>query len=110
MIDPIVMDKNLRTSILSVSANIWDGSRQLSGNLELWEKQVIFKFADFKFSHLNLYIPLKDIENAEEFLVFNLAKNGLRIENKDGKYDMFVLEEGAVFKKALHEQLKKLEE
>ena len=103
------MDKKVQSPILSCSAAIWDGSRQLSGKLELWEKEVVFKLADFKFSHLNLYIPLKDIEKAEEYLVFNLAKNGLRIENKDGKYDMFVLDEGTAFKQALHNQLRKLE-
>jgi hypothetical protein len=92
--------------ILSSPAYLWDGYHQLLGTLELWESEVIFKLSDFKYSHLNLHIAMKNISKVEEFLIFDLAKNGLRIQNKDGKYDLFVLEESEYFKKMLINQLK----
>jgi hypothetical protein len=95
-------------SILSFPALLWDGEKQLSGRLELWKNTVIFHLSAFKASHLSLVIPLAAIEKVEEYLVFDLARNGLRIQNKNGKYDLFVPEDARIFKKALQEQLKHL--
>ncbi len=99
------MKKNAGAPILSVPAAIWDGSHQLSGMLELWPEAVCFRLSGFKNSHLQLYIPITEIERAEEFLVFNLAKNGLRIQSKNGQVDLFVLDEGPRFKKAVLAQM-----
>lgn len=99
------MKKNLRSPLFSTPASLWDGASQLSGNLELWETEVVFRLADFKDSHLNLRIPLADIEKVEEYLVFNLAKNGLRILGREGRYDLFVLEDVRGFKLRLLEAL-----
>lgn len=92
------MKKKLHTPIFSTPASLWDGASQLSGNLELWETEVVFRLADFKDSHLNLRIPLADIEKVEEYLVFNVAKNGLKIQDREGRYDLFVLEDVRGFK------------
>ena len=88
------------------SAFLWDGQRQLPGTLELWEHKVVFRFDDFRDSHLNLVIPIWEILRVEEFLLFEVSRNGLRIENKAGKADCFVLEGLGVFK----EKLRKLME
>ena len=87
--------------ILEFPAHLWDGIRQLPGTLELWEKEVVFRFVNFKDSHLNLVIPISEIEKVEEYLVFDLARNGLRICSKGGRCDLFVLEDGQAFKKAI---------
>jgi hypothetical protein len=100
-----LMKKNPKAPILSVPATIWDGSRQFSGVLELWQKAVCFRLIGFKNSHLELNIPITEIERVEEFLVFDLAKNGLRIQSKNGRSDLFVLDEGALFKNALLAQM-----
>jgi len=101
------MQKIRQTLIYSVPASLWDTFIQLSGILEIWEKELVFRLLDFKDSHLNLCIPFESIEQVKEYLVFDLAKNGLRIQNKDGKFDLFVLEEVSVFKKVLSTQIKK---
>lgn len=93
--------------ILSVPALLWDGSRQLSGILELWETLIFFRLDDFKNSHLQLSIPLTELDIVEEYMVFDLAKNGLRIQSKKGRYDLFVLEEGQRFKKAVLAQMRR---
>lgn len=101
------MQEDSSMLILSVPAMLWDGSRQLSGALELWETRVFFRLDGFKNSHLQLSIPLAELDFAEEYLVFDLAKNGLRIQSKDGRFDLFVLEEGKRFKKAVLAQLRR---
>ena len=102
------MKKDPPAPIFKVSASLWDGNRQLAGTLELWETEVLFRFSDFNNSHLNLTIPLPTIEKVEEYLVYDLTRNGLLIQNKNGKFDLFVLEEVRMFKKALQEQIDRL--
>ena len=80
-------------SILNSHAYLWYGTKQLSGTLELWPTQLVFHFDDFKKTQLTLNIALANIEFAKLFLIFNIAKNGLKVKTKDGKIDLFVLED-----------------
>jgi len=99
------MKKAAHTPIHISPAALWDGIYQLSGILELWEHAVIFRLDDFKKSHLNLTISHAEIASVEEFLVYDLARNGLRIQNKDSKFDLFVLEDAPRFKRLLEQAL-----
>ncbi|TAK37401.1 MAG: hypothetical protein EPO28_12020 [Saprospiraceae bacterium] len=103
------MDMHSLSPIFTTPASLWDGIRQLPGTLELWGQEVVFRFANFKDSHLDLVIPISEIEIAEEYLVFDLARNGLRIESKGGRYDLFVLEDVPRFKHALAKELARLD-
>ena len=91
----------------STPAFLWDGKRQLPGTLELWEHKVIFRFDNFRDSHLNLVIPIWEILRVEEFLLFEVSRNGLCIENRGGQSDCFVLDEPGVFKNKLRERVAK---
>lgn len=99
------MDKNLGPPLFSTPASLWDGATQLPGSLELWETEAVFRPAGFTSGYLSLRIPLAEIEKVEEYLVFNLARNGLRIQSREGKYDLFVLEDIQSFKARLLEKL-----
>lgn len=103
------MSKSNNIPIYATAASLWDGVSQLSGILELWEAEVIFRFIDFKDSHLELIISLKAVERIEEYLVFDLAENGLWIEGKGGKSDLFVLKNVKLFKDQLLTALAKLD-
>ncbi len=102
------MTKNTNAPIYKSSATLWDGTQKLRGCLELWETEIFFRLNEFKESHLNLSIPLTAIEKVEEYLVFDLAKNGLRIQDKQGKYDLFVIDDVHKFKHILLEELARL--
>lgn len=93
--------------IYSSNAFLWNGMNRLPGTLELYTLAVFFRLNNFNESHLNLCIPLAEIEKMEEFLVFDLAKIGLRFYGANGKYDLFVLEDGSVFKKMVYAQIRK---
>ena len=92
---------NKDCTLFSSPAILMDVKNQLSGKLELWETKITFQLDDFKSSHLNLSIPINSIENVEEFLIFNIARNGLRIQNRNGRFDLFVLKESDVLKKMI---------
>jgi len=54
-----------------------------------------------------LQIPLNEIKEVEEFLIYELARGGLRIVNINGHFDLFVLENAAIFKKRLLTEISK---
>lgn len=82
-------------------AALWDGKKQLSGVLTLTPEHLIFQFDDFRKSHLNLQIPLREIEKVESFLIFEISRKGLKVICKDGHEDLFVLDDPLGFKKEL---------
>ncbi len=99
------MKQSTNTPIFVSPAHLWDGHRQLPGQLELWEQELVFRFANFEDSHLQLTVSLSEITKLEEFLIYNVALNGLRIISKDGKADTFVLEQSRLFKHLLEAQI-----
>lgn len=84
-------------SILNSHGYLWDGTKQLSGNLKLCPSQLVFEFDDFHQTHMNLMIELSEIEFVKVFLIYNIALHGLKIKSKDGKIDLFVLEDCSKF-------------
>ena len=99
--------KHPKLVILKSIANLWDGNKQLPGTLSLTSKNLIFEFDDFQKSHLSLTIPLVDIQSAEHFLLFEFARNGLKITSKTG-VDLFVIVDPLIFRKELKKAIGKL--
>ncbi|MCB0650230.1 MAG: hypothetical protein KDC85_03070 [Saprospiraceae bacterium] len=102
------MQKQVTDPVFSTPAYLWDGTNRLPGILELWNTEVVFRFSGFKSSHLNLVIPVSSIEKVEEYLIFDLAKNGLKIQSREDKFDLFVMEEVWKFKNSLTKALDRL--
>ncbi len=92
-------DSNL--PLLNFPAHLWDGYKQLSGTISLTTENLVFRFDDFQKSHLNLKIPIEDIENAESFLLFDISRKGLKISAKNGHEDLFILDDPMGFLKEL---------
>ena len=91
--------------LLQVSAHLWDGHKQLPGKLSLTPKNLFFHFDDFQKSHLNLQVPLLEIKKAETFLLYDLAKNGLKITSSGGQIDLFILADPEQFKKIIFQTI-----
>jgi len=73
----------------------------LSGKLELTADVLIFHFEHFKESSLNLNIPLSDIQEVKVFKLFELANNGLKIKDKTGHTNTFVMDNPRACKKEI---------
>jgi hypothetical protein len=95
------------TTIIISQASLWDGNKQLPGTLTLTAKNLLFQFNDFQKSHLDLRIPLKDISSVDTFLIFEIARSGLRITSIQERTDMFILQDPVSFRKALLKQMEK---
>jgi hypothetical protein len=101
------IEKHPKSFLLQVPSHLWDGNKQLSGTLSLTQKKLIFEIDDFQKSHLSLTIPLVDIESAEHFLLFEFARNGIKITSKIG-VDLYVLDDPLLFRKELKRAIEKL--
>ncbi len=98
----------MKHPIHSTPAHLWDGKRQFPGRLEIWEYKLEFRFEEFPKSHMNLVIPIWEILKVEEFLLFDISRNGIRVENQKGKTDAFVLEKPGIFRKRILSQIEKV--
>ena len=96
------------TPIIITTAYLWDGNKQLPGILSLTPKNLFFEFEDFQKSHLNLQISLQEIKKAETFLIYEIAKKGLKITGRKEQTDLFVLDDPITFRKELLEAMSKL--
>ncbi len=85
--------------IITTEAWLWNGHRRLSGQLLLFAGHLQFEQVEFPDSHLSLTIPLAEIMEMEEFLLFGLARNGLLIRSRSGRQDLFVLNSPANFRR-----------
>jgi len=63
--------------IAAALASLWDGQKHLSGKLFLTRKNLVFKFDDFRRSHLKLEILLEEIGRVDTFLIFENSRKGL---------------------------------
>lgn len=88
----IKKEMEYREERINAEAYLWNGKQKLPGKLVLTNTHLEFLLQGFEESLLNWHIELDEIESAKDFLVFNIARQGLRIISNAGKSDLFVLE------------------
>jgi len=75
-----------------MTSYLWDGYKQLSGQLQINQKELTFVFDYFQKSSMSLHIPLTKIDKVELFRIYNIADKGLRVRTKSGEVNQFILE------------------
>jgi len=88
-----------------MNATLWDGSKQLHGELELLENGLFFSFTNFSKSNLNLDISYENIESVRLYRVYKLSLEGLEIITKDGRQNIFVTEEASNIKRLIRNRI-----
>ncbi|MCB9288651.1 MAG: hypothetical protein H6560_15185 [Lewinellaceae bacterium] len=83
---------------------LWDDGHSIPGRLEILPGQLGFRLQQYDNSHLRLEIRLEDIESCETFLLFGLARAGLRIQTADGRASLFIMDDPARVKQKLEER------
>jgi len=94
-------------ALMTVSAWLWNGKDKLAGFLVLTQDRLRFQLRDFPDSHLQMEIPLSDIEQVDTFMVFGFARLGLQIRSASHRNDRFILEDLKSFHQRLQAQIKK---
>ncbi|MCB9049609.1 MAG: hypothetical protein H6556_09270 [Lewinellaceae bacterium] len=90
---------------LEVEAFLWNGKTRLSGRLVLGPTTLAFEADGFHSSHLGLEIDLADIVKLESFLLYDIARKGLKITARNGREGQFIIPDFDVFYRKLKEAI-----
>ncbi|MCB9308942.1 MAG: hypothetical protein H6567_02650 [Lewinellaceae bacterium] len=83
-----------------MKAVLWDGVKQIHGELILDDGDAVrFEMEDFQDSSLSLVIPRSEIASIRSYKVYDILSSGMEIITKDGKKNVFVVEEILKLKK-----------
>ncbi|MBK9255551.1 MAG: hypothetical protein IPM42_08700 [Saprospiraceae bacterium] len=88
-----------------MNAILWDGHKQLHGFLEFGEKVLEFRLKDFSDTSLSLAIAYSNIASINEHKIFGISFEGVEILSKDGRRNVFVVQDLILVKKDLNQRL-----
>lgn len=77
---------------------LWAEGERLIGKIYIFKHYLEYVPDHFQNSHLTCTIYFSDIIRIQEFLLFDIARNGLSIHSKDDRIDQFILDEPAEVK------------
>lgn len=79
-----------------MQAVLWDGYKQIKGELEMDDEFLHFRMIDFEDTDLQLDIPLAHISKVVPKRVFGIDRKALAIHSDQGKVNVFVVDEPEV--------------
>lgn len=88
-----------------MNAILWDGNKQLHGFIEFTDMELIFRLKDFSETSLHLFIPYRDVTKVGTYKLYGIAVDGIEIISKDGKRNIFVVEDVRVVKDDLKSRM-----
>jgi len=84
-----------------MKAILWDGYKQIKGDLILEKERIRFRLADFSETDLVFDLAYQEIEAVSYHSLYELSSNGLRIKSKNNKSNIFIVEKPQELKKAI---------
>jgi hypothetical protein len=84
-----------------LNAILWDGHKQLHGFLEFTDMELIFRLKDFSETNLHLLLKFEDISKIRKHKLYNLSHEAIEICSKEGKRNVFVVEDVDKLKKEI---------
>ncbi len=84
-----------------MNAILWDGHKQLHGFLEFTDMELIFRLKDFSETNLHLLLKFEDISKIRKHKLYNLSHEAIEICSKEGKRNVFVVEDVDKLKKEI---------
>ena len=82
-------------------AILWDGNKQINGELILEEKRIKFRLVDFSETDLDFDLPYTEIQNINFYKLYKLKMSGLEISSKNNSQNVFVVENPCELKAAI---------
>lgn len=76
-----------------MKASLWDGVKQIQGDLILTEDSLEFTLSDFKDTSLELFILRKDIIHIRRHRIFGIADQAIEVLIRNGKKNVFVVDD-----------------
>jgi len=84
-----------------MKAILWDGNKQLNGELEIRDSHLQFIFHDFSETDISLEIPYDAIDHVEYTKVFGIKPKAIAIHSRHGNSNVFVVEDTKSLKEKL---------
>jgi len=81
-----------------VKATLWDGFKQIKGELEITDSHISFSLADFRDTNLELCLKMEEIKTIRPYRIYGISDNAIEVTSKTGKKNVFVLEGEKNFK------------
>lgn len=88
-----------------MEAILWDGNKQIKGELLFEEFHIVFLMSDFFQTHLNFRIAYSDIQQVKNVKVFNIARGGVEIISHKGQHSVFVVENAGDLKYQINKMI-----
>jgi hypothetical protein len=90
------------------SVYLWNDIDKIKGELHLTAENLVFIAEGFEHSHLQLSIPLPNIDQITDYKLYDISVLGLQINTFDDKTTVFILDNSVCLKKQLKELIKAL--
>jgi len=84
-----------------MKAILWDGHKQINGELVLEKKRIKFRLADFSDTDLGFDLAYRQIQEVSYHSLYEISLSGLNIKSKNKKSNIFIVEEPQTLKQAI---------
>ena len=91
-----------------MQAVLWNGKKQIQGSIKIDELLISFVFSDFNDTNLKLEIPLEEVEQVFYHKLYEITNEGLEIQSKGGKRNVFVIEDPVGLKRNIEKRIEEL--
>lgn len=88
-----------------MEAILWDGNKQIHGNLEAQSTLLVFRLNDFADSNLELKIHYTDILKVRYQKIYQLSLKGVIIQLKNGKQNVFIVDRPGELKEMVDKRM-----
>lgn len=89
-----------------MKAILWDGQKQLNGELIIGQKRIKFNFLDFSDTDIVFDLRYDRIKEVRYYKIYGLPTVGLAIETKDRNTNVFIVEKPEEVKRRIEHQKK----
>lgn len=89
-----------------MKAILWDGNKQINGELFIQKKRLRFKLADFSETDLDFDLAYQEIKEICYYKLYNVSNEGLEIISEQEKRNVFIVEQPQKLKEAIEVRIR----
>ena len=75
-----------------MKAQLWNGEKQIAGELVINDVELKFTLSDFKNTNLVLNIPKNEIKHIHRHRIYGICDHAIEVLSTDGRKNVFVVE------------------
>ena len=91
-----------------MKAILWDGIKQIAGELVLFSSSIEFVMSDFQKSNLELKIKISDIQSLRQIKIYDISASGVEVISIDDRRNVFVVADPGLLIKNIEDLIQSL--